>query len=211
MLVNNLSMLDMEEPITVTESDVVDAVEAALQRYSADVTTRAMCLVSLLKLSSRFPPTSESLSNYSLEGYVPDVSGIPQLGYLDLSWNQLRGAIPASQFASNITTIDLSHNYLNGSIPGIFSGLTNLQRFRCTCVAWVPEREGIFVVSHADGNMYVYDKSKDGNTDWTFPTVKDQSQVLISHAKSSKDIWCYIHSLMLMQDAARVEQAGSKI
>ncbi|PWZ04807.1 hypothetical protein Zm00014a_017027 [Zea mays] len=61
MLVNNLSMLDMEEPITVTESDAVDAVEAALQRYSADVTTRAMCLVSLLKLSSRFPPTSERI------------------------------------------------------------------------------------------------------------------------------------------------------
>ncbi|AQK58598.1 Transducin/WD40 repeat-like superfamily protein [Zea mays] len=57
---------------------------------------------------------------------------------------------------------------------------------QCTCVAWVPEREGIFVVSHADGNLYVYDKFKDGNTDWTFPTVKDQSQVLISHAKSSK-------------------------
>ncbi|XP_066348118.1 probable LRR receptor-like serine/threonine-protein kinase At1g06840 isoform X2 [Miscanthus floridulus] len=69
-----------------------------------------------------------SLRNCSLEGSVPDVSGIPQLGYLDLSWNQLRGAIPASQFASNITTIDLSHNYLNGSIPGIFSGLPNLQR-----------------------------------------------------------------------------------
>nr|CAB3469730.1 unnamed protein product [Digitaria exilis] len=60
MLVNNISMLDIEEPITVTESDAVDAVEVALKRYSADVTTRAMCLVSLLKLSSRFPPTSES-------------------------------------------------------------------------------------------------------------------------------------------------------
>ena len=41
--------------VQVTESDAVDAVEAVLQRYSADVTTRAMCLVSLLKLSSRFP------------------------------------------------------------------------------------------------------------------------------------------------------------
>ncbi|CAM0874659.1 unnamed protein product [Alopecurus aequalis] len=57
---------------------------------------------------------------------------------------------------------------------------------RCTCVAWVPEREGIFVVSNADGNLYVYDKSKDGNADWTFPTVKDQSQLMISHAKSSR-------------------------
>ncbi|CAN6227484.1 unnamed protein product [Urochloa humidicola] len=69
-----------------------------------------------------------SLRNCSLEGPVPDVSGIPQLGYLDLSWNQLEGPIPSSQFASNITTIDLSHNLLNGSIPGSFSGLPNLQR-----------------------------------------------------------------------------------
>ncbi|XP_012701036.1 AP-1 complex subunit gamma-2 isoform X2 [Setaria italica] len=61
MLVNNVSMLDIEEPITVTESDAVDAVEVYLKRYSADVTTRAMCLVSLLKLSSRFPPTSERI------------------------------------------------------------------------------------------------------------------------------------------------------
>jgi AP-1 complex subunit gamma-1 len=37
----------------------VDAVEVALNRYSADMTTRAMCLVALLKLSSRFPSTSE--------------------------------------------------------------------------------------------------------------------------------------------------------
>ncbi|KAK3142907.1 hypothetical protein QOZ80_4BG0353900 [Eleusine coracana subsp. coracana] len=69
-----------------------------------------------------------SLRNCSLEGPVPDVSGIPQLGYLDLSWNHLRGPIPSSQFASNITTIDLSHNHLNGTIPGSFSGLPNLQR-----------------------------------------------------------------------------------
>ncbi|XP_006645416.1 probable LRR receptor-like serine/threonine-protein kinase At1g06840 [Oryza brachyantha] len=69
-----------------------------------------------------------SLRNCSLEGPVPDVSGIPQLGYLDLSWNQLRGPIPSGQPASNITTIDLSHNLLNGSIPGSFSGLPNLQR-----------------------------------------------------------------------------------
>ncbi|ONM19169.1 Leucine-rich repeat protein kinase family protein [Zea mays] len=69
-----------------------------------------------------------SLRNCSLEGPVPDVSGIPQLGYLDVSWNQLRGPIPSIQFSSNITTIDLSHNNLNGSIPGIFSGLPYLQR-----------------------------------------------------------------------------------
>ncbi|XP_047054642.1 probable LRR receptor-like serine/threonine-protein kinase At1g06840 [Lolium rigidum] len=69
-----------------------------------------------------------SLRNCSLEGPAPDVSGIPQLGYLDISWNQLTGPIPSGQLASNITTIDLSHNRLNGSIPESFSGLPNLQR-----------------------------------------------------------------------------------
>lgn len=29
---------------------------------------------------------------------------------------------------------------------------------RCTCVAWVPEGDGAFVVGHADGNLYVYEK-----------------------------------------------------
>jgi hypothetical protein len=43
----------------VTESDAIDLVELALKRHTTDITTRAMCLVSLLKLSSRFPPTSE--------------------------------------------------------------------------------------------------------------------------------------------------------
>ncbi|KAM0824372.1 hypothetical protein ACQ4PT_070245 [Festuca glaucescens] len=57
---------------------------------------------------------------------------------------------------------------------------------RCMSVAWVPEHEGIFVVSHSDGNLYVYDKSKDGNTECTFPAIKDPAQLMVSHAKSSK-------------------------
>ncbi|KAM0882082.1 hypothetical protein ACQ4PT_032547 [Festuca glaucescens] len=61
MLVNNLGMLEAEPPITVTESDAVDAVELGFNCYSADVTTRSMCLVALLKLSSRFPSMSERI------------------------------------------------------------------------------------------------------------------------------------------------------
>ncbi|XP_072996844.1 probable LRR receptor-like serine/threonine-protein kinase At1g06840 isoform X1 [Typha latifolia] len=68
-----------------------------------------------------------SLRNCSLEGTIPDLSGIPQLGYLDLSWNQLKGPIPSNKLSSSITTIDLSHNFLNGTIPSNFSGLPNLQ------------------------------------------------------------------------------------
>ncbi|KAK3138457.1 hypothetical protein QOZ80_5AG0369170 [Eleusine coracana subsp. coracana] len=68
-----------------------------------------------------------SLRNCSLQGAIPDLSGIRQLGYLDLGWNQLTGSIPTNKLASNITTIDLSHNMLNGTIPLNFSGLPNLQ------------------------------------------------------------------------------------
>uniref|UniRef100_A0A0D9XPM1 Uncharacterized protein n=1 Tax=Leersia perrieri TaxID=77586 RepID=A0A0D9XPM1_9ORYZ len=71
-------------------------------------------------------------------------------------------------------------------IVGLLSGDVRISLNRCTGVAWVPGHEGFFVVSNADGNLYVYDKSKDGNTDWAFPTIDDQSEMMISHAKSSK-------------------------
>ncbi|CAJ1931490.1 unnamed protein product [Sphenostylis stenocarpa] len=61
MLVNNVGMLDIEDPITVTESDAVDVVEIAINRHASDLTTKAMALVALLKLSSRFPSCSERI------------------------------------------------------------------------------------------------------------------------------------------------------
>ena len=30
---------------------------------------------------------------------------------------------------------------------------------RCTSIAWVPGSDGTFVVAHADGNLYVYEKA----------------------------------------------------
>ncbi|KAF8369262.1 hypothetical protein HHK36_032729 [Tetracentron sinense] len=61
MLVNNVGMLDVEEPMTVTESDAVDVVEIAVKRHSPNITTRAMALIALLKLSSRFPSCSQRI------------------------------------------------------------------------------------------------------------------------------------------------------
>lgn len=43
----------------MSESDVVDVVEIALKCHASDLTTKAMALVALLKLSSRFPSCSE--------------------------------------------------------------------------------------------------------------------------------------------------------
>lgn len=57
---------------------------------------------------------------------------------------------------------------------------------RCTSVAWVPKGDGAFVVAHLDGNMYVYEKSKDGATDSSFPAAKDQTQFSVAHARTSK-------------------------
>lgn len=53
---DNLSILFLEQ---VTEGDAVDMVETAIGHHSSDLTTRSMCLVSLLKLSSRFPSCSK--------------------------------------------------------------------------------------------------------------------------------------------------------
>ncbi|KAJ8451657.1 hypothetical protein Cgig2_018291 [Carnegiea gigantea] len=63
MLVNNVGMLDIEDPITVTESDAVDVIETSIKRHNSDNTTRAMCLIALLKLSSRFPPCSQRIKD----------------------------------------------------------------------------------------------------------------------------------------------------
>ncbi|CAI0627479.1 unnamed protein product [Linum tenue] len=58
LLVSNAGMLNVEDPITVTESDAVDIVESAIKRHASDLTTKSMALIALLKLSSRFPSCS---------------------------------------------------------------------------------------------------------------------------------------------------------
>ncbi|XP_024023894.1 AP-1 complex subunit gamma-2 [Morus notabilis] len=63
MLVNNVGMLDVEDPITVTESDAVDVVEIAIKRHTSDFTTKAMAFIAMLKLSSRFPSCSERIKD----------------------------------------------------------------------------------------------------------------------------------------------------
>lgn len=68
-----------------------------------------------------------SLRNCSLQGSIPDLSSIPNLYYLDLSKNNLRGSLP-SKLSDTMRTIDLSENHLSGSIPGSFSNLPFLQR-----------------------------------------------------------------------------------
>ncbi|XP_057536271.1 uncharacterized protein LOC130814211 [Amaranthus tricolor] len=62
----------------------------------------------------------------------------------------------------------------------------SLNNSRCTSIAWVPKSDGVFVVGHADGNMYVYEKSKEGVGDPSFSATKDQNQFSVAHARTSK-------------------------
>ncbi|XP_050228403.1 uncharacterized protein LOC126677692 [Mercurialis annua] len=57
---------------------------------------------------------------------------------------------------------------------------------RCTSIAWVPGGEGAFIVAHADGSSYVYEKNKDGAGDSSFPLIKDITQFSIAHARYNK-------------------------
>ncbi|XP_062224642.1 probable LRR receptor-like serine/threonine-protein kinase At1g06840 isoform X2 [Phragmites australis] len=106
-------------PPTLADTPTLKILQADNNNFSgSSIPAEYSNIPTLLKLSLR---------NCSLQGAVPDLSGIPEFGYLDLSWNQLEGSIPTNRLASNITTIDLSHNFLNGTIPSNFSGLPNLQ------------------------------------------------------------------------------------
>ncbi|KAL6969480.1 hypothetical protein U1Q18_029192 [Sarracenia purpurea var. burkii] len=67
MLISNTGMLDIEEPITVTESDAVDVIENAIRRHTLDLNTRAMCLIALLKLSCRFPVCSQRIKDIIIQ------------------------------------------------------------------------------------------------------------------------------------------------
>ncbi|CAA0814157.1 AP-1 complex subunit gamma-2 [Striga hermonthica] len=66
MLVSKAGIIGVEDPITVTETDVVDVVETAMKRHHSDLTTQAMCLLALLKLSSRYPSCSKRINDIIL-------------------------------------------------------------------------------------------------------------------------------------------------
>ncbi|PIN23377.1 hypothetical protein CDL12_03908 [Handroanthus impetiginosus] len=58
---------------------------------------------------------------------------------------------------------------------------------RCTSIAWIPNGDGSFIVAHVDGNMYVYEKNKEGSGDASFTVIKDQAIFSVSHARYSKN------------------------
>ncbi|XP_034696200.1 receptor-like protein EIX1 isoform X2 [Vitis riparia] len=76
-------------------------------------------------LTGSFFEFLEEIKNCSSEG------PLPELGYLDLSWNQLVGRLPErlSQL-EKLTYLDLSENKLQGPIPASFGTFKNLNEIR---------------------------------------------------------------------------------
>ena len=73
-------------------------------------------------IAGSFSEFLEEIKNCSSEG------PLPELGYLDLSWNQLVGRLPErlSQL-EKLTTLSLYSNKLQGTIPASFGTFQNLE------------------------------------------------------------------------------------
>ncbi|KAF8396986.1 hypothetical protein HHK36_018624 [Tetracentron sinense] len=75
-------------------------------------------LLKLEVLQFCFVRLIRSLRNCSLQGPIPDLSRIPNLGYFDLSNNNLTGDIPANfSGLPRLQRLSLENNSLSGSVP----------------------------------------------------------------------------------------------
>uniref|UniRef100_A0A7N0T865 AP-1 complex subunit gamma n=1 Tax=Kalanchoe fedtschenkoi TaxID=63787 RepID=A0A7N0T865_KALFE len=61
LLINNSGMLAGEESLAVSASDAIDVVEIVIKHHTSDLSTKAMALLALLKLSGRFPSHSQRI------------------------------------------------------------------------------------------------------------------------------------------------------
>eukprot|EP00271_Cylindrocystis_brebissonii_P004816 TRINITY_DN1672_c0_g1_i1.p1 TRINITY_DN1672_c0_g1~~TRINITY_DN1672_c0_g1_i1.p1 ORF type:complete len:647 (+),score=111.38 TRINITY_DN1672_c0_g1_i1:968-2908(+) len=58
---------------------------------------------------------------------------------------------------------------------------------RVTCIIWVPRSDSLFLVAHGDGNIFVYDKTRDATgAEGHFPVVKDVNAFCVAKSRASK-------------------------
>ncbi|XWS13369.1 hypothetical protein CRYUN_Cryun36dG0031700 [Craigia yunnanensis] len=88
-------------------------------------------LLSGTNFSGKLP---ESIGFNNFSGLIPPFhrSGVPNLSYLDLSWNQLSGSIHSSLFTlPSLQTLDLSKNQLVGEIDEFSNASSSLIEYLC--------------------------------------------------------------------------------
>jgi hypothetical protein len=82
-------------------------------------------------------------------------------------------------FSGEVAVVSLRQQLLEPSRKLIAGATHNaggcFNASRCTNVLWYPKEDGIFVSTHADGSMYVFDKNKEPSSDPSFPTVRRPS------------------------------------
>ncbi len=72
--------------------------------------------------------TKIMLQENSLDGSLPELGGLTDLQYFDVSNNQLTGSIPSLTGLTNLQYFYVNNNTLTGPIPAL-TGLTNLRDF----------------------------------------------------------------------------------
>ena len=80
----------------------MDVVEDAITRHNSDMTTKAMALVALLKLSSRFPSISEYVKVFSISVSVVLIPPHPSfIQYLYFSTSTLHKMHMRTEYMNN--------------------------------------------------------------------------------------------------------------
>lgn len=137
MLVNHSGELPGEEPITVTESDVVDALESVLKDTRVLSSTSAYALTALLKLSSRFPSCTGRIKGligqYKGSAVLELQQRSIEFGSILSKHEKLKGALlermPVLDEAAYTSRAGDSSDYGNSearpSILGTEAGITN--------------------------------------------------------------------------------------
>ncbi|XP_024366847.1 AP-1 complex subunit gamma-2 isoform X2 [Physcomitrium patens] len=115
LLVSSENKLEGEEPLTVTESDIVEIVENALKDSRASSATVAFALTALLKLSIRLPNSADRIKALILEHKGSLVLELQQraieFGSILTKHNDLKGAL-----VERMPVLDEARYYANNAM-----------------------------------------------------------------------------------------------
>ena len=110
-----LAMLPLLQDVTIKDNNLTGDLSSLIPK--------ALVNHSLTSLHLTRTRVSGDISNESVLFFLPKLSS------LDLSWNNLGGSLPDSQWSrlTDLKNLDLSHNEFTSDVPGSFEQLTALE------------------------------------------------------------------------------------